>query len=60
MKRMKKAHAGRRLVCTSPIERNSKDSALLLTLQPGLYIVSCEGVNATEGVALVEIYEIPE
>lgn len=37
----------------------SKDSALVVTLDPGSYTVQLSGVNATTGVALVEIYELP-
>lgn len=35
----------------------SKDAALLITLQPGLYTVVVGGVGNTTGVALVEIYD---
>jgi hypothetical protein len=38
---------------------NSKDAAVLVTLQPGLYSVQVSGVNTTTGVALVEVYEVP-
>ncbi len=37
----------------------SKDSVLLVTLQPGRYTVTASGVNNTTGVALVEVYELP-
>ena len=37
----------------------SKDAALLVTLQPGAYTAQVSGVNATTGVALVEVYELP-
>ncbi len=37
----------------------SKDSAILTILQPGSYTVTVSGVNATTGVALVEVYELP-
>jgi hypothetical protein len=36
----------------------SKDSALLITLQPGAYTVQVTGVGNTTGVALVEIYDV--
>ncbi|WP_404424905.1 matrixin family metalloprotease [Nibricoccus sp. IMCC34717] len=39
---------------------DSKDSALLTTLEPGNYTAIVEGVDNTAGVALVEIYEVPE
>ncbi len=38
---------------------NSKDAAVLVTLQPGLYSVQVSGVNSTTGVAIVEVYEVP-
>ena len=37
----------------------SKDAALLVTLPPGNYTAQASGVNATTGVALVEVYEVP-
>jgi len=36
----------------------SADSALLVTLPPGLYTVQVSGANSTTGVALVEVYEM--
>lgn len=38
---------------------SSKDAAVLVTLQPGAYTVLVSGANATSGIALVEVYEIP-
>ncbi len=35
----------------------SKDAALLVTLQPGIYTVHVTGVGNTTGVALVEVYD---
>jgi len=35
----------------------SKDAALLVTLQPGIYSVLVSGVGNTTGIALVEIYD---
>jgi hypothetical protein len=37
----------------------SKDAALFLTLPPGVYTIEVSGKNNTEGVALLEIYEVP-
>lgn len=37
---------------------NSKDAALLVTLQAGAYTASVSGVGATTGTALVEIYVV--
>jgi hypothetical protein len=38
---------------------NSEDAALLITLRPGPYTVEVKGKDGGEGVALLEIYEIP-
>ena len=38
---------------------NSRDSVLLVTLEPGSYTAQVSGVGNTTGVALVEIYEVP-
>ncbi|MCX6951132.1 MAG: hypothetical protein NTV51_02960, partial [Verrucomicrobia bacterium] len=37
----------------------SKDSALLLTLDPGTYTAQVSGTGAASGVSLLEIYEVP-
>ncbi len=37
----------------------SRDSALIVTLQPGSYTAQVSGVGGTTGVALIEIYEAP-
>ena len=37
----------------------SKDAALLVDLQPGVYTVQLSGVNGATGNALLEIYEVP-
>ena len=42
-----------------PLPANSKDAALLVTLQPGVYSAQVSGVGGTTGVALVEVYEMP-
>lgn len=41
------------------IAPTSKDAALLITLQPGVYSTLVRGVGNTTGVALVEVYEVP-
>ena len=41
-----------------PLASGSADSALLVTLQPGLYTALVSGVGNTTGVALAEIYEV--
>lgn len=38
---------------------SSKDAAVLVTLEPGVYSAQVSGENGTTGVALVEIYELP-
>ena len=42
-----------------PLTAGSKDAVLLLTLEPGTYTAQVRGTEATSGVALLEIYEIP-
>jgi hypothetical protein len=38
---------------------NSEDAAMLITLPPGAYTVEVKGKAETEGVALLEIYDVP-
>ena len=38
---------------------SSKDSALLLTLSPGVYSATVTGVSSTTGIARLEFYEVP-
>ena len=38
---------------------SSNDSALLVTLPPGLYTAGVAGASGDTGVALVEVYEVP-
>ncbi len=38
---------------------NSEDAALLITLPPGAYTVEVRGKGESEGVALLEIYDVP-
>jgi len=42
-----------------PLADASKDAALLVTLQPGVYSAHLSGVNNATGIALLEIYELP-
>lgn len=44
---------------TFPLTTGSKDSALLLTLDPGAYTFRVAGANNTTGTALVEVYLLP-
>ena len=41
------------------LAQNSQDAALLITLPPGGYTVEVKGKSDTQGVALLEIYEVP-
>ncbi|MGH7943992.1 MAG: CotH kinase family protein [Opitutaceae bacterium] len=38
---------------------NSEDAAILITLPPGAYTIEVKGKADSEGVALLEIYEVP-
>ena len=46
-----------RLVAALP--EGSRDAALLLTLDPGLYTAHATGVGRAAGQSLVEFYEVP-
>jgi len=41
------------------LNTSSKDSAVVLTLQPGSYTVQATSVSGTAGVTLIEVYEVP-
>ncbi len=41
-----------------PLDPNSRDAALLLSVPPGSYTAQVSGVGPPTGVALIEIYEI--
>lgn len=41
-----------------PLRRNSKDSILILTLEPDAYSVTVAGRYGTEGIGLIEIYDL--
>jgi hypothetical protein len=43
--------------CALPI---SNDCAVLLTLPPGGYTAQVAGANGASGVALVEVYQVPQ
>lgn len=43
----------------SGVTSGTKDAAILVTLQPGVYSAKVSGVENTTGVALIEIYETP-
>ncbi len=48
-----------RTVGAFALTEGSRDSALLVTLSPGAYTIQVAGANATTGLALVEVYEVP-
>ena len=37
----------------------SRDSAVLVTLDPGSYTAQVSGVGGATGISLVEVYEVP-
>ena len=41
------------------LNSSSTDSALLVTLPPGIYTAQVSGKNGATGVALIEVYEAP-
>ena len=51
--------AASRLTGAFALGTGSADAALFLTLAPGAYTVELKGRNNTEGVGLLEIYEVP-
>ena len=46
-------------VGTFTLDPASKDSAVIVTLPPGLYTVQVGGANGVTGSALAEVYELP-
>jgi hypothetical protein len=42
------------------LEAADWDSALLITLPPGVYSAQVSGRNGETGVVLLEVYEVPE
>ena len=43
-----------------PLDAQSSDSALLVTLPAGSYTAQVSGVNGGTGIGLVEVYEVPQ
>lgn len=41
------------------LPESSKDSAILTTLDPGVYTIHVSGAGGSSGVSLIEVYEIP-
>jgi sugar lactone lactonase YvrE len=39
---------------------STKDSALLVTLQPGAYTVQATSASGASGITLIEVYEVPQ
>ena len=52
--------AANTLTGASAFPASGKDAALIITLAPGIYTASVSGAAGTSGIALIEIYEIPE
>ena len=46
-------------VGATALPSGSKDSALLITLPPGVYTAIVDTGDGSEGIALVEVYEVP-
>jgi hypothetical protein len=46
-------------VGTFPLESGSEDTAIFVTLVPGAYVVEINGHGDSEGVVLLEVYEVP-
>ena len=49
--------AAAQMVGAFAIDPTSKDAALLITLNPGVYTVQVAGVGGLTGVCLVEVYD---
>lgn len=52
--------AAAEIVGAFPFESGSLDAALVLDLEPGEYTAIVSGVDGSTGVALVEVYELPD
>jgi hypothetical protein len=42
-----------------PLESNSADAAMLVTLPPGNYTALLSGTAGATGIGLIEVYEAP-
>lgn len=42
-----------------PLTAGSRDAAMVLQLDPGSYTVHLDSATSTEGIALLEVYEVP-
>ncbi len=42
------------------LQTGSNDCAVLLTLPPGAYTAQVTGANGSTGLALVEVYQVPQ
>ncbi|MBS0633011.1 MAG: immunoglobulin domain-containing protein [Verrucomicrobia bacterium] len=51
--------AGQRVGASVLTDTASKDAALLLTLDPGVYSAMAYSANATPGITLIEVYDVP-
>lgn len=52
------AQAAAAQVGALPLPAGSRDSALVVTLNPGIYTAVVAGVNASSGVALAEVFDL--
>lgn len=43
-----------------PLASNSRDAAMLVRLSPGAYTAQASGANGATGVALIEVYDVPQ
>ena len=43
-----------------PLDTGNLDAALVIDLEPGEYTAIVSGVEQTAGIALVEVYELPD
>jgi hypothetical protein len=48
------------VIGAAPLATASKDAALLLYLEPGIYTVHVRGVGDATGIALAEVYEVTD
>jgi hypothetical protein len=47
-------------VSAFPLPTSSKDSAILVTLPPGAYTAQVNGAGGSDGIVLLEVYEMPQ
>jgi uncharacterized delta-60 repeat protein len=52
-------NAAAKVVNAFPLDANSTDAAVVVTLQPGAYTVQLRGADGGTGAAMIELYELP-